>query len=1034
MGVNFRNRAMTVAAVVVSVLLVGLLVAGFAVSSAVAQDNDMSDPAATAGGGAQGADESVSDTAPVVDGEQETDSSGIAGVRNDESEQGDNDGLELGAETEREASRAGNETLAAEDGAYLPAQLRWDVSCSGVSTNAWSLDTNAVSSLPDNVKYIDHIDLRLPLSNSRHLQNFEKPRATINTGGKVSYHWLNVVEAHNGTNRVYRFFFDKPIPTDALGQGSTIKLSYVANISGGGAGGCPLQRKAARDDVMPRAAVFYHGVSGLPEGTTPWDPNTDIGPSARLRVKVSSLRQGNNAVPLPGAQLKLHRADNPAVTVDPYLGRKPAHDQNWGTPGSIIDEDWARCTVSNDGYCIFEVPAPVKERGVEGVYYWVTPAEAPDDYAVIDKVRAGFSGPNKARGSVGSSFAFDYAYRTPELFADDVVTSGEGDFMRFESGNSYTSGFYLWGEGVVKPRSSSGQVVYRRDNPPLPDRCGLNIGILFDTSGSMGSSTFGGATTSEVARQGLYDLVESLRGTGSKVGLQTFASDAGDNNSRNQIPDPILMDDAGVRRIQKISGNPRAGVKGELDFAGATNWDDGLRVMGEHNERNPQNAYDVVIVITDGNPTYSAVPGQRGAGNAGDFAMIENAVLRANWLKGTAGGTRLIGIGAGAFEKGGVVDRQEDKTISAHNFNAVFGPVGDVDSNYPEIDVPLQDWMTFNGRNENQLGKALSDIAMAGCGAAVTVEKETQLPGEKVKKGGEGWHFDASGLSQGFTFEKNAGQSQVEGKTDKNSTVEFRLQLDAPSRRNGTIRIAEDLAKSADKSGRWDIAKRGDPLRNAKCVETSAAGSPAVAVEDDGKYGFRLGGLKQGTRIHCKVLNVKQSTAVQLHKVDAENRDTVLDGAQFSIFPSSNKGEMKTSNPVPVNDAKFQVQSGFYGIVESKAPEGYSLLPAPVYIEVFTDKDVEKIRLVEKDSSGALKPVSAASSGLIDLIDPASKKPITEAVVSADEHGVFHIKIADVTTGKLPKTGGSGVHQIALLGMALVGYGLWRGRRATTKG
>lgn len=120
MGVNFRNRAMTVAAVVVSVLLVGLLVAGFAVSSAVAQDNDMSDPAATAGGGVQGADESVSESAPVVDGEQETDSSGIAGVRNDASEQGDNDGLELGAETEREASRAGNETLATD-------QLKYDV-------------------------------------------------------------------------------------------------------------------------------------------------------------------------------------------------------------------------------------------------------------------------------------------------------------------------------------------------------------------------------------------------------------------------------------------------------------------------------------------------------------------------------------------------------------------------------------------------------------------------------------------------------------------------------------------------------------------------------------------------------------------------------------------------------------------------------------------------------------------------------------------------------------------------------------------
>lgn len=1022
MGINIRNRAMAVVAAVVSLLLVGLLVASLAISSAIAQEAEDTDSPAQA-------TEDVSAEEP-----EESAASGQPTEPPAVTPESDNaEDLEISEELDAEPVIAARDVS---DGEYLPTQLQWDVSCSGWSTNTWSLKTNAVSSFSDNVKYIDHVDLRLPMSNSRRLQDFDKLRATINTGGKKSSHEVNLVETFDSPNRVYRFFFDKPIPAEALGRGSTVELSYVANISGGGAGGCPLQRKAAYNDVMPGAEVFYHGVADLPEGITPWDPNTDIGPSARLRVKVSSLRQGNEAAPLPGAQLKLHRADNPKVTRDPGAWGTPSpNDPDWGTPGSVIDEDWARCTVNNYGYCIFDVPAPEKARGVQGVTYWVTPAEAPDDYSAIDKLRVGFSGPNNPSGGIfsafGSSHALDYAYRTPELFADDEVTSGEGDFMRFVRENQYTSVLGGAGEGVLYARSSSGQVVFRRDNPPLPDKCGLNIGILLDTSGSMGSSAFGGAKTSEVARQGLYDLVESLRGTGTKVGFRTFSSDVGTSNERYQIPEPILMDDAGVRRIQEISGNPRAGRRGSLNFSGATNWDDGLRAMGEHNERNSQNAYDVVIVITDGNPTRSAVPGQPGPGNAGDFAMIENAVLRANWLKGTAGGTRLIGIGVGAFEKGGVINRPEDKTISARNFNAVFGPVGDVNSNYPAIDVPRQDWITFNGRNEDQLGKALSDIAMAGCGAAVTVEKETQLPGEEVKKGGEGWHFEASGLSQGFTFEKQAGKKQVEGKTDKKSTVEFRLELDAPSRRNGTIRIAEDLGKSADNSGRWDIAKQGDPLRNAKCVETSAPGAPAVAVEDDGKYGFRLGGLKQGTRIHCKVLNVKQGTAVQLHKVDAENRDTVLDGAQFSIFPSNNKGEMKTSNPVPVNDAKFKVQPGFYGIVESKAPAGYSLLPAPVYIEVFTDKDGEKIRLVEKDSNGVLKPVSAATSGLIDLIDPASNNPTTEAVVSADEHGVFHINIADVTTGKLPKTGGHGVGLMGLIGVAIAVAGLLVGRRKT---
>lgn len=1006
---------MAVAAAVVSLLLVGLLVASLAISSAIAQEAENTDnPAQTM------EDVSAEEPEESAASGQPTEPPAVT------PESDDAEDLEISDDPKPEAVAAGNN---ATDG-YTQGNTQWAMGCD----NNWTFTISPKEAFPGDVKYIDHIDLRFPEGNSRYLQNLESIQANIHTGGQLSRHRLELVKTVQGGEYIYRFFFDKPIPTDTLPAGTPVELTFSASMSGRNFLICERRQAAATNELIPGFTAFYHGVSDLPAGTTPWDPNTDIGPSARLRVKVSSLRQGDEAQPLPGAQLKLHRADNPNVTHDPgaWRPRRP-NDPDWGTPGSVIDEDWARCTVNNYGYCIFDVPAPEKARGVQGVTYWVTPAEAPDDYSAIDKLRVGFSGPNKAAGGVftsfGNSHALDYAYRTPELFADDEVTSGEGDFMRFVRGNQYTD--LTVGEGVSNARSSSGQVVFRRDNPPLPDKCGLNIGILLDTSGSMGAKAFGGAPTSEVARQGLHDLVESLRGTGTKVGFQTFSSEVGTSNARNQIPEPILMDDAGVRRIQEISGNPRAGRNGSLRFSGATNWDDGLKAMGEHNERNPQNAYDVVIVITDGNPTLTSVPGQSGPGNAGDFAMIENAVLRANWLKGTAGGTRLIGIGVGAFEKGGVINRPADKTISARNFNATFGPVGDVDSNYPAIDVPRQDWMTFNGRNEDQLGKALSDIAMAGCGAAVTVEKETQLPGEQVKKGGEGWHFEASGLSQGFTFEKQAGKKHVEGKTDKKSTVEFRLELDAPSRRNGTIRIAEDLGKSADNSGRWDIAKQGDPLRNAKCVETSAPGAPAVAVEDDGKYGFRLGGLKQGTRIHCKVLNVKQGTAVQLHKVDAENRDTVLDGAQFSIFPSNNKGEMKTSNPVPVNDAKFKVQPGFYGIVESKAPAGYSLLPAPVYIEVFTDKDGEKIRLVEKDRSGVLKPVSAATSGLIDLIDPASKNPTTEAVVSADEHGVFHINIADVTTGKLPKSGGHGVGLVGLIGAALAGAGLLLGRRKT---
>lgn len=764
------------------------------------------------------------------------------------------------------------------------------------------------------------------------------------------------------------------------------------------------------------------------EGLLP--QNTELtGPKARIRVKVSGLRGPNGVTTLHGAKLQLHQADNPAVTRDPYWrNRKPAHDQHWGTPGTAIDEDWAQCTVSRDGYCTFEVPAPTKGDKTPGAIYWVAPKEAPGGYNVIDQLRVGFSGGNSGVGR-GNAHALDYAYRTPPIFAGETVTSGDGNsetgFMAFKRENQYTT---LNEEGVPYPRASSGQVVFRRDNPLLPDKCGINVGIVLDTSGSMGSLPFGRAT-SDVARQGIYDFVGNLRNSGVNVGFTTFSTSAGTSNTRNQIVSPIAMDDAGVNRIQRIVGSPRDRIRGSLSFRGATNWDDALRVIGDHNVTKLREAYDLVIVVTDGNPTRTRVDGQQGPGNAGDFSIMENTVLRSNWLKETGGKTRVVGVGVGTFQAGGIVGGAVDTTLSERNFNAGFGPNGTTNPISGPADLAQKDWMVFDGSNEEFLAQALSEVALAGCEASVIVEKEIQVLGQEIEKGGEGWSFEASGLARGFRFADAPGSPTVKKKTDANSKAEFRLTLDTPASAGGTLTITENLAEGPRPSEPWEISRRGTPARNAVCVDHSKNGSPNIDVIDQGTYGFKVSGLTNSSRIHCKVLNVQQGDLfVSVQKVDANDKASLLDSAKFSVFPSANEATIDFNRSMAFTDGRFKVEQGLFALVETKSPQGYSLLAQPVYFEVALENGQQRIYLLERSESNLLQRASTSTLALAELIDSGTGNPAATQSVVADATGTFHLRIADVATGSLPKTGSGGVYPYLALAISilLAGLGLMR--------
>ncbi|CAB0580035.1 DUF6923 family protein [Corynebacterium diphtheriae] len=152
---------------------------------------------------------------------------------------------------------------------------------------------------------------------------------------------------------------------------------------------------------------------------------------------------------------------------------------------------------------------------------------------------------------------------------------------------------------------------------------------------------------------------------------------------------------------------------------------------------------------------------------------------------------------------------------------------------------------------------------------------------------------------------------------------------------------------------------------------------------------------------------------IQIQKVDFDNQVKLLD-ATFTLQEAVGDtletmvpgGEAKI---ITVNDqgisTQAEVQTGkYYFLVETKAPNGYSLLPQPILFRVDTQ---------DNGQPHVTFPNQKENEGF-----PILKNKVKVA------GGIITIPVADVMTGELPKTGGLGVGVIALLGLVIVACGL----------
>lgn len=366
-------------------------------------------------------------------------------------------------------------------------------------------------------------------------------------------------------------------------------------------------------------------------------------------------------------------------------------------------------------------------------------------------------------------------------------------------------------------------------NPPLPAKCGLSIAIVLDLSNSLSDAA---VTSSKTAAK---SVVGSLSGTPSSVGVFTFATFAPDRTN------------ADIAKTSVSTGSGAAFVKNSIDQirrvpsnVGGTNWDAALRQI-------PQSTYDIVLFVTDGNPTAYGTPGSWGNsdyGTSSDPIDLSTAVTAADALKSS--GTFVIGLAVGS-------------AINLPNIKAISGARQGTDY--------------FQVNNYDQLTAQLAEIALKNCQGTVSIVKQVRdLDGNLLP-------------AAGWTFTSRAGDNVSPGNavTGNDGAVNFRVNEPQPNGR--AVQFSEGQ--------RLGYALETQNGMNTKCVNNVTGLN--VPSTNSGALGFTLN-VKPADAISCEVINKMLPSAPIVKKASSPVSGTEVQPGETIVYTLSfgNEGYFPT--------------------------------------------------------------------------------------------------------------------------------------------
>ncbi|CAN7454030.1 hypothetical protein LJR045_003025 [Microbacterium sp. LjRoot45] len=462
------------------------------------------------------------------------------------------------------------------------------------------------------------------------------------------------------------------------------------------------------------------------------------------------------------------------------------------TAANPINTTWARCTSDADGDCSFIVPNTQVGGVNRDQRYYVREVSVPAGWYSNPRLRTG-----------GATFppspATVYGFQTGVQLRANTTYRSSADFMFISQSTS-----------TVTQVASGGVWTPSRNNPALPQECGLDVALILDLSSSM-TLTPGEPFATASA------ITDAFAGTPTRMAVFTYGDLSPAQNGGNR---PALLP---VSTTAGATAFKNQWV-GQWGVFGGTNWDAGLYQAAAASPH-----YDLAIHVTDGQPSLFGAP--LPTPNTSSWNRIketEYAILSANRLKSE--GTRILGVGVGpSYIDNGYL-----------NLRATSGPVGFNGSNAATADyIEATDFAPAIA--------AVRQIAQANCVGSISVVKQivpSTNTGEDVTSSTlapAGWQFDATTTAAGIGG-LPATKTTI---NDGTGAVNFPLTFNGTT--SGPVTVAE-----TQQAG-YEIVTQGG--KNAVCVNT-VTGAP-VSVTNAGTVddpGFTLTASAPAA-ISCTVYN-----------------------------------------------------------------------------------------------------------------------------------------------------------------------------------
>ncbi|MEJ6012938.1 SpaA isopeptide-forming pilin-related protein [Corynebacterium sp. H127] len=600
-------------------------------------------------------------------------------------------------------------------------------------------------------------------------------------------------------------------------------------------------------------------------------------------------------------------------------------------------------------------------------------------------------------------------------------------------------------------------------NPPLQQRCGQNIAVVFDLSSSITRTPTG---LSSIVDAGTA-AINSLAGTQTKMGLYNFGTSAS-TVPVAEVRTPLSLSDP--KNVTTLKNSIQTLNTYNPNATQGTNWEAALKSVLAA-EQSGGFVYDAVYFVTDGLPTNSSQGMPYGASPnfVTDATDLDTAIAAANNVKalGTHITTVPIGVGGTEYLLKGTYPSL--KAAQADNWSRgnYYLENGNSDQNVYDLIKSGKAWVknrsgaiepdsakwsegaysstqiiqSMMGPNQVDGGfdiastdltnfmKNLRTAVASTCAGKLIVNKTIVDVNGNVLMPGEGWRFDATAIDAVNSPQQNIVYTDVDGKstrTDKRSQMtDARGQVifNIDSTTDQKISVNEVIPEG---SGYALFKQHGE---NAVCNIISEdpntgvmSKTPVSVVSDAAGVGFSVilpydKTMASVRNVECDVRNQEkpQEAMLKITKVAYDSDATkdnyvIIDGsnAEFVVYPDKEGKPDYAGVPLLTlkagETAAKGLEAGTYWLVESRSPAGYQLLPSPVRFQI--------------TPTGEAWTTTIQNDGTLVFEDDVNK-PTNE----------IWLKVADIKTGKLPKAGGNGVFVYLLLAVSLIGVGALYARR-----